>query len=62
MALDAKCKVPCKIFDLPIGLKATDRFVDTPEENGRGDRPGFVEPGTRADAGYHHRHAGLSLP
>ena len=27
--LDAKCKVPCKIIDLPIGLKATDRFIDT---------------------------------
>lgn len=27
-ALDSKCKVPCEIFDLPIGLKATDRFVD----------------------------------
>ena len=28
LALDAKCKVPCKILDLPIGLQATDRFVD----------------------------------
>lgn len=28
-ALDNKCKVPCKILDLPIGIKATDRFVDT---------------------------------
>jgi nitrogenase molybdenum-iron protein beta chain len=28
-ALDSKCKVPCKILDLPIGIKATDRFVDT---------------------------------
>ncbi len=27
-ALDSKCKVPCKIMDLPIGIKATDRFVD----------------------------------
>jgi nitrogenase molybdenum-iron protein beta chain len=27
-ALDTKCKVPCEILDLPIGLKATDRFVD----------------------------------
>jgi nitrogenase molybdenum-iron protein beta chain len=26
--LDAKCKVPCRILDLPIGLRATDRFVD----------------------------------
>ncbi len=28
-ALDAKCKVHCEILDLPIGFKATDRFVDT---------------------------------
>ncbi len=28
-ALDTKCKVPCEILDLPIGFKATDRFVDT---------------------------------
>ncbi len=28
-ALDAKCKVPCQILDLPIGLTATDAFVDT---------------------------------
>ncbi len=27
-ALDTKCKVPCEILDLPIGIKATDRFVD----------------------------------
>ncbi len=27
--LDARFKVPCKILDLPIGLAATDRFVDT---------------------------------
>ncbi len=27
--LDSEFKVPCKILDLPIGLKATDRFVDT---------------------------------
>lgn len=28
LALDAKCKVPCEVLDLPIGYKATDRFVD----------------------------------
>lgn len=27
-ALDAKCKVKCEILGLPIGLGATDRFVD----------------------------------
>lgn len=29
LALDTKCKVPCEILDLPIGIHATDRFVDT---------------------------------
>lgn len=28
-ALDVKCKVHCELLDLPIGLAATDRFVDT---------------------------------
>ncbi|MFP4139765.1 MAG: nitrogenase molybdenum-iron protein subunit beta [Planctomycetota bacterium] len=27
-ALDAKCKTPCHILPLPIGLQATDRFID----------------------------------
>lgn len=27
--LDAKNKVPCTVLDMPFGLKATDRFVDT---------------------------------
>lgn len=27
-ALDTKCKVPCHLLDLPIGLHATDRYVD----------------------------------
>jgi len=26
--LDKKCKVPCKVLDMPFGLQATDRFVD----------------------------------
>jgi nitrogenase molybdenum-iron protein beta chain len=26
--LDTKCKVPCEILDLPIGLRGTDAFVD----------------------------------
>lgn len=26
--LDTKCKVPCEILDLPIGLSGTDTFVD----------------------------------
>ncbi len=28
-ALDAKCKVPCHVLELPIGLCATDRFINT---------------------------------
>jgi len=28
-ALDTKCGVPCEIMDIPIGLLATDRFIDT---------------------------------
>ncbi len=28
-ALDAKCKVPCEILGLPLGLHGTDEFVDT---------------------------------
>ncbi len=28
-ALDTKCKVPCEILNLPIGLRATDAFIDT---------------------------------
>jgi len=28
-ALDAKCKVPCEILGLPMGLHGTDAFVDT---------------------------------
>jgi nitrogenase molybdenum-iron protein beta chain len=27
--LDVRCKVPCHIIDMPVGLKATDRFIDT---------------------------------
>ena len=28
-ALDSKCKVPCEILDLPIGITGTDTFIDT---------------------------------
>jgi nitrogenase molybdenum-iron protein beta chain len=28
-ALDSKCKVHCEVLDLPIGIKATDAFIDT---------------------------------
>jgi nitrogenase molybdenum-iron protein beta chain len=26
--LDANCKVPCRVLEMPFGLKATDRFID----------------------------------
>lgn len=29
LAMDAKCKVPCQVLNLPIGLHDTDIFVDT---------------------------------
>ncbi len=29
LAMDAKCKVPCELLNLPIGLHDTDLFVDT---------------------------------
>jgi nitrogenase molybdenum-iron protein beta chain len=29
LAMDAKCKVPCQILNLPIGLSDTDIFVDS---------------------------------
>ncbi|MCJ8498946.1 nitrogenase component 1 [Desulfatitalea alkaliphila] len=29
LAMDAKCKVPCAVLNLPIGLHDTDLFVDT---------------------------------
>jgi nitrogenase molybdenum-iron protein beta chain len=27
-SLDAACKVPCRVLDMPFGLQATDRFID----------------------------------
>lgn len=27
--LDTQCKVPCTVLDMPLGLKSTDRFIDT---------------------------------
>jgi nitrogenase molybdenum-iron protein beta chain len=27
--LDTKCKVPCEVLDLPIGVRATDALIDT---------------------------------
>ena len=41
--LDVKCKVPCEIMELPIGLKATDVFVDTLRKAARVEVPASVE-------------------
>jgi nitrogenase molybdenum-iron protein beta chain len=40
--LDAKCGVPCKILDLPIGLHATDRFVEAVRKMARVKVPQVV--------------------
>lgn len=42
-ALDTKCKVPCHELELPIGLAATDRFVDTLRKTARVEVPQSVE-------------------
>ena len=42
-ALDVKCNVPCEILDLPIGLAATDRFVDTLRRTARVNVPQYLE-------------------
>ena len=41
-ALDAKCSVPCTTIELPIGLAATDRFVDAMRKAGRIEVPQAV--------------------
>jgi nitrogenase molybdenum-iron protein beta chain len=41
--LDARCKVPCEALELPIGLRATDQFVDTLRRVARVDVPASLE-------------------
>lgn len=41
--LDTKCKVPCHIMELPIGLKATDTFVDALRKAARVEVPSSIE-------------------
>ncbi len=41
--LDSKFKVPCRVLDLPIGIKATDRFVDALRIAGGTSVPETVE-------------------
>jgi nitrogenase molybdenum-iron protein beta chain len=40
--LDTKCKVPYEILDLPIGLEATDNFVDSLRRSFHVDVPEFI--------------------
>ncbi len=42
-ALDVKCNVPCEVLDLPIGLAATDRFVDALRRTARVEVPQYLE-------------------
>ncbi len=42
-ALDVKCGVPCEVLDLPIGLAATDRFVDALRRMANVKVPSYVE-------------------
>ncbi len=60
-ALDTKCKVPCEILDLPIGFKATDRFVDTLQENRGNQCSRQAQRGPRPVDGYHYRYASVFL-
>jgi nitrogenase molybdenum-iron protein beta chain len=41
-ALDAKCKVPVVELELPIGLSATDRFIDAVRKLGHGTVPDSI--------------------
>ncbi len=41
-ALDAKCSVPCEVLPLPIGLRATDRFIDALRKTARVEVPQAV--------------------
>jgi nitrogenase molybdenum-iron protein beta chain len=42
-ALDVKCNVPCEVLELPIGLAATDRFVDALRRTARVNVPQYLE-------------------
>lgn len=41
--LDAKCKVPCESLELPIGLRATDRFIDALRRQGHVSVPSALD-------------------
>lgn len=50
--LDTKCKVPCEVLDLPIGLLATDRYIDAMHRTMKVDVPASIndERGRLLDA------------
>lgn len=52
IALENKCKVPFDLIDLPIGLKATDRFIQSMAKAGRVSIPESIsdERGRLVDA------------
>ncbi|MFH1152667.1 MAG: nitrogenase component 1 [Pseudomonadota bacterium] len=41
-ALDSQCRVPCQVLDLPIGLNATDRFIDVLRKVSGGSVPASI--------------------
>ncbi|WP_029896456.1 nitrogenase molybdenum-iron protein subunit beta [Desulfohalovibrio reitneri] len=41
--LDSEYKVPCKVLDLPIGLAATDRFIDALRQIAGANVPGEID-------------------
>lgn len=43
VALETKCRVPASIMELPIGLQATDRFIDALRRTAMVEVPGVIE-------------------
>ena len=59
--LENKCKVPFELLELPIGLRATDRFIETLRRLTRSAGAGGHHRGARPAVGYDHRHAPILL-
>ncbi len=66
-SLDTRCKVPCKVLDMPFGLKATDRLIDAlrivagtsvPEEINR-ERGQLVDMISDTHQYYYHKKVAL---
>lgn len=43
LELDSRCKIPSHVLELPIGLKGTDRFIDTLRKVARVSVPSSIE-------------------